>query len=104
MKRTHPQAALVLKALGEPRRMAILELLRRGPCAVGKIAEEIDVSQQAASQHLAILDEAGLVEAHREGTRHLYAIRPEGFSPALDFVRSFWEQHLGDLKREVEKK
>jgi DNA-binding transcriptional ArsR family regulator len=98
------KAASALKALGEPRRVEILLILRSGPRAVGEIALEVDVTQQAASQHLAVLDQAGLVEARKEGTRRLYAIRPEGFVPVEDFVRSFWSKHLGALKADVEKK
>jgi len=104
VKRRRIQAALVMKALGEPRRIAILELLRKGPRAVGEIAAEVDVSQQAVSQHLAILDRAGLVEARREGTRNIYAVRPDGFTPAMEFVRGFWEPRLAALKEEIEKK
>jgi DNA-binding transcriptional ArsR family regulator len=54
VKRTE-QPTLALKALGEPRRVDILRLLRSGPRAVGEIAAEVDVTQQAASQHLAVL-------------------------------------------------
>jgi DNA-binding transcriptional ArsR family regulator len=82
----------------------ILRLLRDGPRAVGEIAADVDVTQQAVSQHLAILDEAGLVEARRVGTRSLYAIRPEGFAPVEEFVRSFWGPRLEALKDEIEKK
>jgi DNA-binding transcriptional ArsR family regulator len=104
VKRTRPEAALALKALGEPRRIEILRLLRRGPRAVGEIATEVDVSQQAASQHLAVLDRAGLVEARREGTRNVYRVRPAGFAPVEELVRAFWEPHLAALKEEIEKK
>jgi DNA-binding transcriptional ArsR family regulator len=93
-----------MKALGEPRRVAILELLRAGPRPVGEIADEVQVTQQAVSQHLAVLRSAGLVEARREGTRSLYAVRPAGFTPAMDFVRRFWELRLAALKTEIEKK
>jgi len=95
---------VVLKALGEPRRIEILQLLRKGPRAVGEIAAEVDVSQQAVSQHLAVLDRAGLVEARKEGTRSVYAVRRAGFAPALEFVRDFWQPHLLALKAELEKK
>jgi DNA-binding transcriptional ArsR family regulator len=71
---------------------------------VGEIAHEVDVSQQAVSQHLAVLDRAGLVEARKEGTRSLYALRPEGFAPVEEFVRGFWEPRLSALKQEIEKK
>jgi DNA-binding transcriptional ArsR family regulator len=95
---------MVLKALGEPRRVEILRILRSGPRPVGEIATEVDVSQQAASQHLAVLGKAGLVEAHKEGTRRLYAIKPEGFAPVAAFVESFWAPRLDALKDEIEKK
>lgn len=98
------QTTLALKALGEPRRVEILELLRTGPRAVGDIAAEVEVSQQAVSQHLAILDRAGLVEARRDGTRNLYAVRPEGFAPVEEFLRGFWMPRLAALKHEIEKK
>jgi DNA-binding transcriptional ArsR family regulator len=104
VKRSERQAAIVLKALGEPRRIEILHVLRSGPRPVGEIASEVDVSQQAASQHLAVLDKAGLVEARREGTRRLYAIKPDGFAPAAAFVESFWGPRLETLKDEIEKK
>ena len=104
VKRSDQQAAAALKAMGEPRRVEILRLLRDGPRAVGEIAVEVDVSQQAVSQHLAILDKAGLVEARREGTRRIYAIRPAGFAPVEEFVRDFWTPRLQALKAEIEKK
>jgi DNA-binding transcriptional ArsR family regulator len=104
VKRKRAQAALALKALGEPRRMEILDLLREAPRAVGEIAAAIDITQQAVSQHLAVLDQAGLVEAHREGTRRVYAVRPAGFAPVEAFVRDFWTPRLEALKAAIEKK
>jgi len=104
VKRVEHQAALALKALGEPRRVEILRLLRAGPRAVGEIAAEVDVSQQAASQHLAVLDKAGLVEARKEGTKHLYSIKPEGFAPVAAFVEAFWSPRLAELKQTIERK
>lgn len=81
-----------------------MRLLRSGPRPVGEIADEIDVTQQAASQHLAVLSNAGLVESRREGTKALYSIRPEGFAPVAAFVESFWNSKLAALKREIEGK
>ncbi len=104
VKRTERQAALAFKALGEPRRVEIMRLLRAGPRAVSEIATQVDVSQQAASQHLAVLSKAGLVEARREGTKAFYSIRPEGFAPVAAFVEAFWVPQLAALKQEIEKK
>lgn len=50
------------------------------------------------------LESAGLVEARREGTRSVCAVRPEGFAPVEAFVREFWEPRLAVLKSEIEKK
>src|SRR5262245_31198477 len=104
VKRADRQTAAALKALGEPRRVEILQLLRGGPLAVGEIAARVDVTQQAISQHLAVLGQAGLVEARREGTRSVYAVRPDGFAPVEEFVRSFWTPRLRALKDDVEGK
>ena len=104
VKRSEQQATLAFKALGEPRRVEILRLLRAGPRAVGEIAAEVAVSQQAASQHLAVLDKAGLVEARKEGTKNLYSIKPDGFAPIAAFVETFWASRLGELKLAVERK
>jgi DNA-binding transcriptional ArsR family regulator len=104
VKRSDQNTALAFKALGEPRRVEIMRLLRGGARAVGEIAAEIEVTQQAASQHLAVLSKAGLVEARREGTRSLYSIKPEGFAAVAAFVESFWGQKLAALKREIEGK
>lgn len=95
-------AQLALKALSEPRRCEILDLLRGTPMAVVDIADRVAVTQQAVSQHLKVLEQAGLVEARREGTRHIYAVRPEGFAPVESFVRQFWDEKLSNLKRTSE--
>ena len=94
-----------LKAISEPRRRELLRLLRdEGTMSVGEIAKRVDVTQQAVSLHLKVLENAGLVEAHREGTRHLYAVRPNGFQPLQEFVRGFWNENLPGLKQTLEKK
>jgi len=104
VKKAKHDAELALRALAEPRRQELLRLLRDHPRSVGELAAEVDVTQQAVSQHLSVLDRAGLVEARREGTRSVYAVRPEGFAPVEAFVREFWEPHLLALKSEIEKK
>ena len=102
MKRSDRQTAAALKALGEPRRVEILQLLRDGPRTVGELAAQVDVTQQAVSQHLGVLGQAGLVEARRQGTRSIYAVRPDGFAPVEAFVRSFWTPRLRALKDDIE--
>ena len=97
-------AQAALKALAEPRRREILAILRDdGALSVGELSGRVDVTQQAVSLHLKVLEDAGLVEARREGTRHIYAVRPKGFQPVQDFVAGFWGEHLAELKNSAER-
>lgn len=92
----------VLKALAEPRRVEIIRIVRDRPRSVGEIAEHFDVTQQAVSQHLKVLREAGLVAVRRDGQRRLYAVRSEGFASLEAFLRELWPDALQRLKDAVE--
>jgi len=95
-------ADAALTALAEPRRRAILMLVRDEPQSVNEIAAHFDVTQQAVSQHLQVLKEAGLVAVRAQGQRRLYAIRPEGIESVREFLAELWPASLEDLKRAVE--
>ena len=88
----------VLDALGNPVRRAILHELRGGPLAVGEIAAGLPVSRPAVSRHLRVLENAGLVQAHEEGTRNIYSIRMQGFASVQEFVGEFWDTALDRLQ------
>ena len=92
-----------LKAIAEPRRRAILTLVRDGELSAGEIASHFEVTRPAVSQHLNVLKEAGLVSERRNGTRRLYRARPEGLVELRDFLNGFWDARLEALKREAEK-
>jgi len=92
-----------LKAIAEPRRRAILSLVRDGELSAGEIASHFEVTRPAVSQHLNVLKEAGLVTERRNGTRRLYRTRPEGLVELRDFLEGFWDVRLEALKREAEK-
>jgi DNA-binding transcriptional ArsR family regulator len=96
----NPDAAL--KALAEPHRRAILELVSRDARPVGDIASHLDITAQAVSRHLKVLQEAGLVDERRQGTRHLFLVNTDGFSAVQDFLADFWTRHLGQLKGALE--
>jgi DNA-binding transcriptional ArsR family regulator len=96
----NPDAAL--KALAEPHRRVILELVAGEPRPVGDIASHLDITPQAVSRHLKVLREAGLVDERREGTRHLFVVNPDGFSAVQRFLADFWSQRLGRLADAVE--
>jgi DNA-binding transcriptional ArsR family regulator len=92
----------VLRALAEPRRQAILRLVRDAPRSVGEIGEHFEVSQQAVSQHLQVLAEAGLVDVHKDGKRRLYVINPAGLAVLDRFLAGLWPKGLARLKNAVE--
>ena len=92
----------VLRALAEPRRRAMLQLVRDEARSVGEIAAQFDISQQAVSQHLQVLREAGLVAVRQEGQRRLYLVRPEGLETLEAFLAELWPTGLARLKAAVE--
>ena len=95
-------AETALAALAEPRRRAILMLVRDEPHSVNEIAAHFDITQQAVSQHLQVLKDAGLVAVRPVGQRRLYAVRTEGLESVRDLLAQLWPQSLETLKRAVE--
>ena len=93
----------ILHALGAPRRRAILRLVRRRERSSGEIHRALgDLTFGAVSQHLGVLEQAGLVGVRRDGRRRLYAVRPAGLAPLRHWLESMWDEALGKLKAEAE--
>jgi DNA-binding transcriptional ArsR family regulator len=93
----------VLKALAEPRRRDILQLLGGEELPAGEVARHFSVSRPAISQHLQVLKAAGLVTERRVGTRHLYAARPEALAELRQFIEQFWDDALNRLSQAAER-
>ena len=91
-----------LRALAEPRRRAILQLVAHDELAAGEIAAAFDVTRPAVSQHLTVLKEAGLLTERREGTRRLYGARPEGLAELREMLDDLWSSALDRARRTVE--
>jgi DNA-binding transcriptional ArsR family regulator len=93
--------------LGEPRRLAILDLLRDGERPVGELVDLLRLSQPAVSKHLRILKEAGLVEVRSDAQRRLYRIRPEPLAELDDWLSSYrqlWTTHLDRLEAHLDRR
>ena len=90
-------------ALGDPTRRRIFERIARRPLAVGAIADELPVSRPAVSQHLRILQQAGLVTHDRHGTRRLYRLNPHGIEAMRTYLDRFWDRALAAFKAAAEK-
>ena len=91
-----------IQALTEPRRREILHLVREGELTSSAIASHFEITAPAISQHLKVLEEAGLVVVRRAGTKRFYGIRREGFAELMQYIESFWDDSLLRLKEAAE--
>jgi DNA-binding transcriptional ArsR family regulator len=90
-----------IEALADPTRRAVFERLRRGPLPVGRLAEGLEVTRPAVSQHLKVLEGAGLVRSRREGTRRIYSVEVRGLVELRRYLDRFWGETLGAFADET---
>jgi DNA-binding transcriptional ArsR family regulator len=95
-------ADAVLRALADPHRRRILSLVKHEELAAGQIASHFEITQQAVSQHVQVLERAGLLSERREGARRLYTLRPESFEAVQAVLGELWPDALARLKTVVE--
>jgi len=83
----------VFKALSDPTRRKVLELLKSGPRNAGDLAEHFNISKPTMSGHFAVLREAGLVTSEREGKQVVYELQLSVLEDAmLTFAKAFgWD-------------
>ncbi len=86
--------AEVCKVLTDPKRLMLLDALRSGDHSVGELAAEINVALPNASQHLAVMRAAGLVESRRTGTTVLYRLAEPAIVAACDVIHAIVERRL----------
>ena len=86
---------MTLDALANDARREIVEILRDSPKPVSALAHALPISRPAVSQHLKILSDAGLVSMKPNGTRHLYALRPDGIAALRAYLDTLWTDALG---------
>ncbi len=91
----------VLKTLASPRRLEILHRLAEGPCEVGRLAEELGLSQPNVSQHLAVLRSAGVVEAERDGREVRYRLADDDVMVACSIMRGVLQRRNPPARRAV---
>ena len=87
----------VFKALSDPTRRRVLELLKRGPMSAGELSAEFNVSKPTMSAHFSVLKEANLVEATKVGKMITYQLKMSVLEEALmGFASVFGIQLMGD--------
>ena len=85
--------AVVGKALGNPKRLELIDLLAQGPRSVDDLASAADVGVSTCSAHLQTLREAGLVETRRDGKRIYYSLAADDVADLWDHLRSVAQDH-----------
>jgi DNA-binding transcriptional ArsR family regulator len=91
-----------IDAIAHPGRRAILRLVLDRELPVGELAEQVGLSQPAASQHLKVLRDAGLVRGRVDGRRRLYQVDTEGLERLRQELDAYWGPALAALKDAAE--
>jgi DNA-binding transcriptional ArsR family regulator len=94
-----------LRALAEPNRFQIVELLRDGPRPVGDMVDQLRLRQPQVSKHLRVLSAAGLVDVRVDAQRRIYALRPAALQELevwLERYRRLWEENYQRLDAVLE--
>ena len=86
--------AELCKVLTDPKRLMILDALRHGERSVGDLAQAIGVALPNASQHLAVMRNAGLVEGRRAGTTIIYRLAEPTIVDACDIVHRIADRRI----------
>jgi DNA-binding transcriptional ArsR family regulator len=93
----------VVVALADPTRRRVLERLsEHGQATATMLARDLPISRQAVVQHLAVLDEVGLVTGHRHGRERNFEVRAQRLREAaawMERLASQWDQRLSTIKR-----
>ncbi|MGR6913132.1 ArsR/SmtB family transcription factor [[Actinomadura] parvosata] len=91
-----------LRAIAEPRRLAILRLVASEELSAGHIAEHFEVTRSAVSQHLQVLKDAELISERREGTKRLYRASEDGLAELRRFLDQMWGDSVNLARRLAE--
>jgi DNA-binding transcriptional ArsR family regulator len=94
--------ASIFAALGDETRLAMLAKLANGePQSISRLTEGIDLTRQAVTKHLRVLEDAGMVRSTRVGRESQFALRPKPLDDVrvyLDSVSRQWDDALARLK------
>lgn len=92
-----------MRAIAEPRRREILRLVWNQERSVGEIAGHFDITRPAISQHLRVLEAAGLVTLRRDGRRSIYRARRSALQELRAYLTAFWDDELAALRTAAER-
>jgi DNA-binding transcriptional ArsR family regulator len=88
-----------LRAIAEPNRFQIVELLRDGPRPVGEMVTRLGLSQPQVSKHLRVLSDAGVVDVRVDAQRRIYALRPAPLQELEVWIEKYRQVWEGNYQR-----
>jgi DNA-binding transcriptional ArsR family regulator len=97
----------VFRAVADPTRRALLDMLAEAERSVSELVARFSLSQPAISQHLAVLVNAGLAQARKQGRQRLYSLNAQPLREVVDWVahyEQFWNDGLDNLGDYLERK
>jgi DNA-binding transcriptional ArsR family regulator len=93
---------LVFAALADPTRRMIIDRLRGGDMSSGELAEPLPISRSAVSQHLKVLESAGLITRSKSAQRRIVSLNADTLTEAAEWLQSAhdeWQQRFDSLER-----
>jgi len=94
----------IFAALADPTRRAIFDALMTKPHSVTDLANASPVSRPAVSQHLKVLETAGLVSVSPKGSHRIYAARQDGLHELRGYLDGMWDESLSAFAAEISKR
>lgn len=101
----HQPDQLVFRAIADPTRRAIIDLLAEKDRSIGEIAAGFEMTRPAVAKHLAILKDGRLIDVEKRGRERIHRLRPDTLKSAASWINQFdkfWDDRLARLKKAVE--
>lgn len=98
---TGPDLDLVFGALADGKRRGMLARLIEGPASIGELGAPYEISKQAVTKHVRVLEEAGLIRREVDGRVHRCRLQRSPVDEArgwLGTLERYWEGHLDSLE------
>ncbi|GEM_PF-940158 len=92
----------IFKTLADSHRMKMVKLLGQKESTVTEIKQHLGLSQSATSQHLKLLNDAGLVTIRKYGNFRIYSLRRTVLQEAMNYFDQLWDNDLEQLKNNLE--
>lgn len=94
------------RALADPTRRDILQLLSHQEMTIAQVSDRFDMTRAAVKKHLTVLGDGGLITVEPRGRERINRINPTGLAPVLSWFEifdHFWDDRLAALKSAIEK-